>query len=501
MPGEPSEFHWGAPGPPPPDPPGHRRARARTRRRSRVVVVGLVCAVAVVLGAVALLRQGGDAGGARAEGRVAAAGQERGVALRPSSARGHELFRREVPAGTPVGASFRTVRVWATSEVLVRTTKYAVEGLDPVTGTRRWTVPLSGRVCGASETMTSGGKVAVVFEPAKLEITHAPCSELAVIDISAGRKLWQKTIDGMDSSGDGHLVVAVTEEAVAVDWYREGWAPGARTYSLDGRRKLWAARPAGENRCSERLVRGGEGLYTLERCWSETLEYSYTVRLRDPVTGRTEWSFRSPRRDYWTFRLVSVNPTVLAITERADLADGVDESATRLMTVGEDGKLRAEIRLPTPARGCGGLQGTCGTVVAAGGKVYVKTGALAAGELTAYDFRTGKVAWRAEAAGGRRPLWPLRMDDSGEGLIAYEPASDSGSGTGGRVVRLDAEDGSREEWLRLPDASAEEQSQADGVVRGAPPLFAYGRLYFQLQATLGTADPPPALLAFGAEQG
>lgn len=85
------------------------------------------------------------------------------------------------------GSSATTVGSWLTDKVYAKSGNAEVDGYDPDSGAKLWTIKLPGPVCSASRHVTDSDRTAIVYEPAmptKAQPSHG-CSEVAALDLAA----------------------------------------------------------------------------------------------------------------------------------------------------------------------------------------------------------------------------------------------------------------------------------------------------------------------------
>ena len=114
----------------------------------------------------------------------------------PSSTSASSLFKIPAPAVPKDDSSVSTVGSWLTDTVYAKSGVAEIDGYDPDSGDKTWTIKLPGPVCQASRHTTDSGRTAVIYEPAmptKEDPSHG-CSQLAAIDLE-GR---QEAVDAHD---------------------------------------------------------------------------------------------------------------------------------------------------------------------------------------------------------------------------------------------------------------------------------------------------------------
>ncbi|MCE0446980.1 PQQ-binding-like beta-propeller repeat protein [Streptomyces tricolor] len=88
---------------------------------------------------------------------------------------------------------------WLTDTVYAKSGIAEIVGYDPAKGTELWTLKLPGPICAASGHVTADGRTAITFQPKMpAKNSSAGCSQIAAIDLTAGKKLWTKSINSGD---------------------------------------------------------------------------------------------------------------------------------------------------------------------------------------------------------------------------------------------------------------------------------------------------------------
>ncbi|HEV7625133.1 MAG TPA: PQQ-binding-like beta-propeller repeat protein, partial [Streptomyces sp.] len=218
---------------------------------------------------------------------------------------------------------------------------------------------------------------------------------------------------------------------------------------------------------------GGKDLMAVVECGDYT-DPKVKVQKLNPKTGKSTWEFEAPKGVEGA-RVISTDPVVLAVGAGTSVP-------TDVMTVGDDGKLKAKISLGDHKYdpGCSSTEiESCVTAVADEKYVYMPSGqhqgeTTSTNEILAFDLDSGKPAWKSDA-GESRTIVPVRMD--GAKLIAYKkPSYDAG----GQVVAVDpAKQGKQEIYLRNPDDGARTESDLASISLRDAPLYVNGRLFLQ----------------------
>ncbi|GAA2240854.1 hypothetical protein GCM10010145_03330 [Streptomyces ruber] len=507
-------------GPPHAQPPygrppyGHQPPPGGGRKRNgRMVAVAAVAAVALLVGAGVWYASttggatgkddradsagpgggNGEAGG----GDPSAAGTEARERV-PSDTASEVLF--QVPAPKVEGdASYVVQGSWLTDRVYAKSGIAEVVGYDLDKGTKRWTVKLPGPVCDASRHMTADHRTAVLFQPAmptEKKRSHG-CSEVAVIDLEAGEKVWSGSVE----RGAGKAVfsnVTLSGTTVAV-----GGVNGGAAFDLPTGDLLWS--PKSDATCYDAGYGGGPALVVLRKCGEYGGERQLRVQTLDAETGRPLSEYRmTPGIDYAS--IVSTEPLVVAADAGDSAGDG--SGISDFFSVdGRTGELRARITAPGDkyAARCDGIMQieNCSQLAVGNGKLYVATEEhdgkaehSRTNEIVAFDLGTGKQTGERADAGDGYTLAPLRMD--GPDLIAYKrpPYDESG-----QVVSIDGGSFEATTLLETPADETVRRTEARFTPAYAEILYGDGRLFMSRVFTgrLYGDGTEYLAVAFGAE--
>lgn len=435
-------------------PPSPSGPPSGSKRRRAAVVAGCVAAAVAVLaaGTLAFLNLTGEEQSTGADGNSPAKASP--AADRTQS---RQLLKVLAPKQS-IEDSQDADGSWVTSRSYASGAFFAVHGYDLDSGKQTWSVPLDGNLCGASRAVTSKGFVAVVFAGSKK--AYSKCTEVAVIDINQGRKVWQKSVPEATLGLD--LSVAVSENFAAVGWSGdESWG-----FAVDTGKTVWNSPPTG---CGYEEYLGVRTLTGIAFCSGDRFEVSQ----RDALTGKPSRTVKLPaglRSAY----LASADPLVVA----AYVGDEDNPSdANRLLTFDTDGSLKATIEIGGYVPGCRSGSG-CGAVAAAKDTVYLasrRADILSGNHIAAFDASTGQRRWTVDGLDGAEML-PLRTDDAG--IIAYSDAGPGRDGSG--VLHLAAADGQQKVLLTQPDgpevSNATSQMASPGMRE--PIIYEDGRLFF-----------------------
>lgn len=341
----------------------------------------------------------------------------------------------QVPA--PVVTDSVSVRgSWLTDKTYVKTGVDSLVGYAPDKGTKLWTIPLPGEPCAASR-HTKDGRTAIVFRPAKpsKEQKFPPCTEVAAVDLDAGKLLWTKSVDG-GTAGDRKTTF--DEVTIGANTVAAGGTRGGAAWDLATGKEYWRPQDNAEN-CYDSGYGGGEGLVAVRRCGPVDGK-TVLIQNLNPTTGAPISTYKmSTGVEYAS--VVSTKPLVVA----ADVGDSAGDGSgiSDFFSIDEStGKLKAKIAADAD-RYAGKCPKTevesCEKIVVGNGRIYLPTeeheGSGDSGrtnEIVAFDLSTGKTAAGKADAGERGELHPIRMD--GGNVIAFKRGPyDKGS----QIVSID----------------------------------------------------------------
>ncbi len=384
----------------------------------------------------------------------------------------------------PVVKEITTVRgSWATDTVYAKSAVDSVIGYDPVNGTEKWKLPLDGSPCGGSLQVTPDNKAAIVFQGKKQPGDRiASCTEVGLIDLNAGKLLWQKSFP----EGDGKErleMVTISGDTVAA----AGVSGGGGLALADGAVR-WAPK-ASADQCNDVGYAGGANLIAVRQCGSFD-DQSYLIQNLNTATGAPISTFKMPAASKYV-SVVSTKPLVVG----ANVGES-GEYKTRmshLFSIDEQtGKQRAQIGVDSSkfTIECDlDDVGNCTKIAVGNGRVYLSTvehrGQAETGrtnEIVSFDLATGKPTTDNFASGERYTMVPLRMD--GGNLLVYKfPPYDKG----GQVASIDGGSGKQTVLLDNPADRAVRDAEQSMTIKLEEVKFHKGRLYMGTQ--LISADP------------
>ncbi|MBY8870037.1 outer membrane protein assembly factor BamB family protein, partial [Streptomyces sennicomposti] len=317
-------------------------------------------------------------------------------------------------------------------------------------------------------------KTAILYEPAmptKAKPFHG-CSQIAAIDLDAGKKLWTQTV----KSGDELISfdnVTLSGNTVAV-----GSTNGGAALSLADGKVLWS--PKTGDTCYDIGYGGGDKLVAVREC-GQYGSGRLLIQTLDPTSGKVASEYKmAPGIEYAS--VISTNPLVVGASPGdSDEGQGISD----LFSIdNKTGALRARIPVPPEqsAARCEGVERLeeCTDIVVGNGKVYVATPEHDVGgdviaktnEVVAFDLATGKATGQRADAGAGYTLHPLRMD--GGNIVAYnEPAIRKS----GQVVSIDGTTFKSTVLLQTASGYEAREFLVSFPVQYGEVLFQNGRLY------------------------
>ncbi|MEU9982022.1 PQQ-binding-like beta-propeller repeat protein [Streptomyces sp. NPDC050856] len=365
---------------------------------------------------------------------------------------------------------------WITDKVFVKPGVNSIVGYDIARGTQLWTIPLPGQVCAASRHVKDN-KTAFAFEAAKRvpPKNFEVCTEVAALDLAAGKLLWTKSTTGGKA---GDRKVRFSEVTVGGGTVAAGGSDGGAAWDLATGKERWKPVVDSES-CYDMGYGGGENLVAARKCGPYGSQW-VTIQNLDPATGTPVSSFKMPTGVNYA-AVVSTKPLVVAANVGDTATDG--SGISDLFSVDEKtGKLKVKIAVDS-----GRFDGRCPTtevegcrrVVVGNGRVYLPTdeheGAAEYGntnEIVSFDLTTGKPTSDRADAGERYSMWPLRMD--GGDIIAYKtPPYDKG----GQIVSIDGATFKQTVLLENPGDKSVRDAERAFTKDYAEMRYAGGRLF------------------------
>ncbi|MFE2682595.1 outer membrane protein assembly factor BamB family protein [Streptomyces mirabilis] len=414
----------------------------------------------------------------------------------PANTTSKVLFQVPAPA-VPAETSVSTVGSWLTDKVYAKSGDAEINGYDPDSGAKAWTIKLPGPVCTASRHTTDSGRTAIVYEPAmptKAKPSHG-CSEVSALDLAAGKLLWTKSV----KSGDQKISldnVTTSANTVAV-----GSTSGGAAFDISTGKALWAPKPT--DSCYDAGYGGGDKLVAVRKCGEYGSARQLQIQTIDPTSGKVISEYKmSPGIEYAS--VVSTNPLVVA----ADVGDSAGDGSgiSDFFSIdNKTGRLRTRISAPgkTYAAKCDGITRIegCARLVVGNDRLYIPTEQHDGGqsgqinEIVAFDLGTGKQTGQRADAGDGYDISPLRMD--GGNLLAYKrPPYDKG----GQIVSVDGTSFKETELLENPATEAVRDAETSMLPDYAEILYREGHLYMSAvyaHKPYSTSEKEYLAIAFG----
>ncbi|MGW7134133.1 outer membrane protein assembly factor BamB family protein [Streptomyces bobili] len=386
---------------------------------------------------------------------------------------------------------------WLTEKAYVKSGIAEIVGYDPAKGTKLWTVKLPGPICAASRKTTADGKTAVVFQPKMpTKDSTAGCSEVAAIDLVAGKELWRKTV----KSGDYPITfdnVTVGGNTVAL-----GATEGGSAFDITTGKLLWS--PKAADTCYDAGYGGGTKLVAVRKCGTYD-ERELHIQTIDPVSGKVLSEYKMATGIEYA-SIVSTDPLVVAadVGESAQDGSGISDFFS---IDNKTGKLLTKISAPGEqfAARCDGIteMEKCAGIAVGPNRLYLPTEEhdgtgeyKETNEIVAFDLTTGKQTGQRADAGDGYTLYPLRMD--GTNVIAYKGAPYS---EGGQVVSIDGGTFKQTKLLQNPSTESVRDAESGMSPETSELIYAQGRLYMAAvyaHDSSGSGDKEYLALAFGA---
>lgn len=470
-----------------------------------LIIVAAVTAIALIVGGGIWYSSSGEDHGKKDDtkgssggtgGKGDTGGTSGGSEKAPGDTASTLLFQVPMPVVKDTN-TVTTKGSWLTDKAYVKSGAAEIVGYDPDKGTRLWTIKLPGPVCEASAHVTEDDRTAILYEPAmptKADPSHG-CSQVAAIDLDAGRKLWTKTVD----SGDQPITfdnVTVSAHTAAL-----GSTEGGAAFDIGSGRLLWS--PKTTDTCYDAGYGGGAKLVAVRKC-GEYDDRTLGIQTLDPASGKVISEYKMAKGIEYA-SVVSTDPLVVASDVGDSAGDGSGISDFFSID-NRTGTLRTRISAPGDeyAAHCEGISRIeyCKGVVAAGDRLYVPTeerdgteAGSRTNEIVEFDLATGKQTGRRADAGDGYTISPLRMD--GADLIAYKrPPYDKG----GRIVSVGGGDFKETTLLENPATRAVHDAEQSMLPEYAEILYARGHLYmsqvFASKSLTGSGDKESLAIAF-----
>ncbi|MFF4900815.1 PQQ-binding-like beta-propeller repeat protein [Streptomyces sp. NPDC001068] len=442
------------------------------------IIVAAVVVIALIVGGGIWYSKSSGAGGKKDDTTASSTGGSGGKGSGggggsekvPADPSAKALFQVPMPTAKDTTV---TAGSWLTGKVYAKTGVAQVVGYDPDSGARLWTVPLSGPVCYATGHASTDGRTAVVFQPKMPpKGSSAGCTQVAAIDLNAGRKLWTRTIKSGDVPVNFNNVT-IAQQTVAV-----GGTTGGAAFDLATGEVRWQPKPT--DTCYDAGYGGGTKLVAVRKCGTGDTAQLH-IQTIDPVSGKVVSEYEMTSGIPYA-SVVSTDPLVVAADVNDSAGDGSGFSDVFSID-NRTGRLRTRISTPgnSYAARCDGIYQVekCQGVVVGNDRLYLATEKHDGGgdlsrtnEIVAFDLATGRQTGQRADAGDDYTITPLRMD--GPNVIAYkDPPYDKGA----QIVSIDG--GSFKETKLLENPATAEVRAVETALSPAyaEVLFARGHLY------------------------
>ncbi|MGF0176648.1 PQQ-binding-like beta-propeller repeat protein [Streptomyces sp. Marseille-Q5077] len=478
----------------------------RSSGQLAVIVAAVVVVISLIIGGVLYAKSGdeggkdetasssgGTGGGDNGDGGGGVDAPD-GTEKVPADTNSDVLFQVKAP-DVEDDTSVVVSGSWLTDEAYVKSGVAEIVGYDRDKGTKLWTVKLPGPVCQASKHVNEDGLTAVAFQP-DMPTKERPsygCSEVAAIDLDAGKKLWTKSteVEGRPLRFDNLTVSGGTVAA--------GGTSGGTAFDLETGKQLWV--PKAEDGCYDLGYAGGEKMVAVRKCGSYDQPQLH-IQTIDPKSGKVISEYKMAEGVEYA-SVVSTEPLVVAAEAGQSDAIGISDV---FAIDNKTGKLRIRISVPADqfAAKCSGVTTIeqCKGVVVGNDRLYVETEQHSSGgergrtnEIVAFDLATGKQTGQRADAGDGYTITPLRMD--GGNVIAYKrPPYDKG----GQIVSVDGGSFKETKLLENPAARAVRDVETRMSPEYSEFIYSQGHLYmsavFASELT-SSADPKAHVIAFG----
>ncbi|WP_399886040.1 PQQ-binding-like beta-propeller repeat protein [Streptomyces sp. BBFR51] len=404
------------------------------------------------------------------------------------------LFQVPMPAVSKDDSSVVVSGSWLTDTVYAKSGVAEVVGYDADKGSKKWTIKLEGPVCATTPHVTDDNKTVIVHQPAmptKAEPSHG-CTQVAVLDLDTGKKVWTKT------AGDGPM--SFDNVTISGDTVAAGSTDGGVAFDIAKGDVLWS--PKTTDTCYDAGYGGGEKLVAVRKCGSYDAR-QLNIQTIDPKSGKVISEYKMAKGIEYA-GVVSTDPLVVA----ADVGDSAGDGSgiSDFFSIdNKTGKLLTRISAPGDqfAARCDSISKTesCKGLAAGNGKLYIATeehegsgeSYSQANEVVAFDLTTGKQTGQRADSGEDYTITPLRMD--GGNVIAYKrPPYDKG----GQVVSIDGATFKQTTLLENPATEAVRDVESSMSPDYSELLYSQGHLYMsQVYASEPTSADEKEYLAIG----
>ncbi|MGW0912394.1 outer membrane protein assembly factor BamB family protein [Streptomyces sp. NPDC002784] len=443
---------------------------------------------------------GGDKGGDKGGDTGGTGGTAGGKATEkvPADPNSKVLFQVPAPE-VKDDRTIPTVGSWLTDTVYAKSGVAEVVGYDPDKGTKLWTIELPGPVCQGSNHATEDNKTAITYQP-KMPTKANPsygCSQVAAIDLDAGKKLWTKTVES------GTQPISFDNVTVSASTVAAGSTSGGAAFDIATGDQLWA--PKATDTCYDAGYAGGPKLVAVRKC-GQYGDRELSIQNIDPKSGKVISEYKMDTGIEYA-SVVSTEPLVVA----ADVGDAAGDGSgiSDFFSIdNKTGKLRTRISAPGEQynASCDGITKVeeCRQLAVGNDRLYLPTEKRDGtaeysdtNEIVSFDLATGKPTGQRADAGDNYELVPLRMD--GPNLIAYKRGPYD---KGGQVVSLDGGSFKETKLMENPATESVMDVERSMLPDYAEILYGQGRLFMSdvFASELGsTGEEEYLVIGFGAK--
>lgn len=457
--------------------------------QAQIIVAAVVAVALIVGGGIWYASSGGDDKKDEAGSSAGTSGENKGGKGDDGGKEGSTGGKEKAPANVDSAVGFQLPQPkvtdvttvdgsWVTDKAYVKSGINEVVGYDLDKGTKLWSIPLDGQVCGASRHMSKDYKTAILFEEGKRTTAkkYQSCTKVGALDLATGKLLWSKSVV---ASNGGDEPIRFDEVTLSGTTVAAGGSRGGAAFKLDTGAELWKPKVSADN-CYDAGYAGGEALAVVRKCGTYD-EPQLTIQALNPTTGAPLSSYKMPPGvDYAS--IVSTKPLVVA----ADVGDtaGDGSSISDFFSIDEaTGKLKIRISADAEkyAARCGSTEvEQCQHLAVGNNRLYLPTeehegtgeSFSRTNEIVSFDLTTGKQTGDRADAGEKFTMFPLRMD--GGNIIAYrEPPYDKG----GEIVSIDGSTFKQTVLMRNPSDEAVRDAETSFSADYAEFRYEQGRFF------------------------
>ncbi|MDJ0341357.1 hypothetical protein QMK19_14975 [Streptomyces sp. H10-C2] len=394
-PGQPPQYGY-PPNPPPggpqtvyTPPPGQGGGSGGNGRL--ITIIAAVVAAVLVIGGGVWFATKGDDGKELPEAKKSSAGTDGGTSSggndKPQGLIHAKVGWTATAQRPPLDEiTARVPNAWFTGDTFVKTMPDSIKGYVLNGGKEKWSIPITGKSCPASDD-ASNDRVVIQF--------GANCELLMAVDIAKGTKLWEVPLPiapGSTSTAFIYSQVAVSGDVAAVSWIH-----GSAAYKISTHEQIWA--PVPSSKCQDKGYAGGKQLLAVVACEGTKEVYVQGI---DPTTYKKTWSWQVSAGTELS-NIVSTDPVVIGIgasnslmSDLMYLENGKLVGHTSLGNGGYEGNYGIHCRMPG--------EGRCFDFAIDGTTLYTPTKTHKAdgasygqtNEIAAIDLKTGKPLWTAK---------------------------------------------------------------------------------------------------------